>query len=248
MEQINAVVIAVPTGADSDLAHILPNGHKSLVSMNDRPAVSYVVDNLKKCELVSKVVLVSDKAIFDVAANADVFVEASDLNAGVLAGMRAAEGSSKCMIISGDMPLASSEAISDFLTYAPDCDVVYPIVGKADVKAMFPERLAYYVKAKEGQFTGSTCLLFRNDAVSSREELLTRLLNARKNPQSLIGLIGPGIAMKYMLSTLALSEFESGLSRALDLDCRVFISHFPELFISLDSIDDLRLMERALAC
>jgi hypothetical protein len=143
--------------------------------------------------------------------------------------------------------LTSTEAITDLLTCAPDSDVVYPVVSQDDVQAYYPGRQASYVKTKEGLFTGSSCLIFRPSTALAKEKLLVDLLNARKSAQAMLALIGPWVAMKILLSTLSLGQFETYLSEAIGLDCRVFITHFPELLISIDSPDDIELVRSELA-
>lgn len=247
MKQTDAIILAVATKVNADLAEMAPNGRKSLISLNGRPAVSYLIESLKLCGLVSKVIVVSDQPSFDVDPAADVCIEAGgDLSDCVLAGIRAAS-SQRCLIMNGDMPLASPQALTDLLECAPDCDVVYPIAGRNDMTVMFPERRAFYVEAKEGGFTGSSCLLFDSRVALSREAMLTRLLAAKSNPKELLGLLGPALAMKLMLTKLSLDDFEQHLSRALDMTCRVFVTGYPEMLVSIDTARDVPLMERELA-
>ena len=223
-----------------------PEGRKSLIDINGRPAVSYLVESLKNCDGVSKVIVVSDQPGFDAAPGADVCIEAvGDLSDCVLTGLEAVEAE-RCLIMGGGMPLASREAITDLLDCSPESDLVYPIVSKSDVLEAFPGRTAFYVETKEGYFTGSSCLLFDPKVAASREALVTRLLAAKSNPKELLGLVGPALAMKFMLSKLALREFEEHLSKALDMSCRVFVTHFPEMLVSIDTAGDVGLMEREL--
>lgn len=247
MKQTDAIVMSVSTSVTGDLAGHAAHGRKALIPLNGRPAISYLLDNLKSCEAISRVILVSDQPETECASGADICIDAnSDMSACVLAGVKAAANSERCLIMNGDMPLATPEALGDLLRSAPNSDVVYPIVEKRDVCDVFPGRSPYYVNTREGQFTGSSCLLFRPGAVLARQQMLIRLLNARNNPTELLGLVGPGFAMKLMLTKLALGEFETHLSKALDLSCRVFVTHFPELLVSIDNHADIGMMEREL--
>jgi len=232
---------------DPVMAAAAPDGHKSLLALNGRPAVSYLVDNLKGCDRVNRVILVSDRRTYEAAPNADVFVEAGQgETAGLMAGVRAADGAGRCLVMTGDMPLASSDAISDLLSRAPDADVVYPIVERSDLQVAFPDRAVTYVKAREGHFTGSSCLLFRPEVAISRHDMLESLMNARRDPKALVGMIGPVVALRMMFSTLSLAEYERCLSDALGIDCRVLVTRFPELLVSIDSPGDVALMEQRL--
>ncbi len=243
----NAIVMASSVTADPALAQISPNALKSLISVNGKTAVSYVVDNLKACEHISKVILVADKDSRCDMPETDIFIESSGNEAqDIMTAVRAACDASSCLLMTGDMALANSEAITDFLRHAPDADIIYPIVEKSKVKEVFPQYEAYYVGTKEGRFTGSSSLLFRNEAAIEHEAMITSLLNARKNPGALLGLLGPGMAMRLMFAKPAISDFEGQLSRALGIECRVFISHYPELVMSIDSIDNVQMMDSRL--
>lgn len=246
MKQTDAIVVSLAGKVQSDLAVMAPHGRKSLIELNGRTAISYLVENLKLCSGISQVIVVSDQPGFDAAPGADVFIEAGgDMSDCVMQGIGAVN-SERCLIMAGDMPLASSESITDLLKCSPESDVVYPIVGKADVVDVFPGRSAFYVETKEGHFTGSSCLLFDPKVAMSRQEMLTRLLGAKNSPKEMLGLLGPALAMRLMLSKLALREFEEHLSRVLDMSCRVFITHFPEMLVSIDTAGDVGLMEREL--
>lgn len=236
-----AIVIAMPTG-DPHFAEVAPGGQKSLIPIGGRPAIAHLIGSLRASGSVERVIVVGDKAVLDAASEADVRVPAhSTESASVMAGIAAADGADRCLVMTGDMPLAAAEAVADFLNCAPDADVVYPVTSKEDVEELFPTRKTSYVKAKEGRFTGSSCLLFRKDAALAREKMLVELLEARKNPTALLGLIGPVVGLKIMLSTLSLREFERHLSEGLGMECRVFITHYPELLFSLDSPEDVYL-------
>jgi CTP:molybdopterin cytidylyltransferase MocA len=246
LKQTDAIVLALATKVNADLAGMAPSGRKPMIPLHGRPAVSYLVRSLKQCELVSKVIVVTDQSGSDVAG-ADVCIQAgSDLSDCVLAGIRAAS-SQRCLIMNGDMPLASPPALTDLLESAPDCDVVYPIAGRSDMTVMFPDRRAFYVETKDGGFTGSSCLLFDSRVALSRQQMLTKLLSARSNPKELLGLLGPALAMKLMLTKVSLNEFETHLSRVLDMTCRVFVTRHPEMLVSIDTARDVPLMESALA-
>jgi hypothetical protein len=202
------------------------------------------MENLRRCEGISSVILVSDEATREAVPGADVYVDAVESETRhVIDGLRAAGGYERCLLMTGDLPLAHPEAIDDFLKCAPVSDIVYAIVEKSEIEEVYPGKEASYVGTRDGHFTGSSSLLLRPQAALSREELVISLLDARRNPAALLGLLGPGAALKLMLTKPALRDFEDQLSRALNISCRVFVSHYPELVISMDSPRDIRLME-----
>lgn len=248
MEKTSAIILAVDDTNNRDLAPLAAHKSKPLIPLKGRPAIAYVVENLRNCDHIGKIILVGTSHAYEAVPIVDEFVAFHDDEASsAIDGIRAAQDSQRCLLMNGDMALAEPEPLSDFLAAAPMADLVYPIVEKSDVKDVFPGKTAYYVKTREGQFTGAGCLLFNPHSALSREDLLVQLVEGRKNPQSLLGLLGAGFALRVMLSTLSLRDFESHLSTVLGLDCRVFISHYPELMMSIDSVEDIHMIESELS-
>ncbi len=219
----------------------------SLTAVNGRPAAAHLIDTLQSCGAISRVVLVCDNDSHDqlgcqcthVAARG---AEADDL----MAGIQEAWQADRCLVMAGDMPLATAEAVDDLLANAPDADVVYPVVSRADVESVFPERVTAYLTARDGQYTGSSCLLFRPGVALAREDLISGLMQARQNPSSLVKLVGPWVGLKLAISKPSLVEIAEMLSDALRLDCRVFLTHYPELLFSIETSSDIELARSSL--
>lgn len=242
-----ALVIAARSSANSGIDLSATYGHKSLIRLNGRTAISHVIDNVRSCPRVGRIVLVSEGEGIVERSGADEHIEAADGDTrAVLAGLRAVREFERCVIIAGDMALASPEALEDMIGRSPDADVVYPVVEKAVVGAAYPDLTPYYVRTQEGSFTGSGCLLVRPEEALRKESTLVSVLEARSNPASLLGLVGAGFALRMMFSTLSIRDFEETLSGALGLRCRVYASPHPELFVSIDSPENLALIEREL--
>ena len=247
MGNVTAIVMAAGEVTDPELARASGGGPKSLIRAHGRPLISFVMENLRNCDPVSRVILVSDVETRDVAGDVDGLVESEgyDLDC-IIQAVRLADESDTCLIVGGDCALASADALADLTTHAPDADVVYPIVSREEMEDAFPERQPFYVAASEGRYTASSCLMFRSEVALANPDVISRLLQARQDPKSLVGLVGLGNAMRFMLTSPSLSEFEETLSGALKIGMRVFVSHYPELFMSVDSIADVDTMEREL--
>lgn len=223
-----------------------PNGQKPLIELNGRPAVSYLLDNLRRCALISSITLVTDSPDYSCCIEADstIFVD-GDLEQAVLAGINSSDAG-RCLMMAADMPLASAQGLSDLLQSAPDCDVVYPVVGRADMVRLLPHRTAYYVNTKEGSFTGSSCLLFDSQVALSRQSTVSRLMSARSNPKELISLLGPKLVMKLMLTKVSTAELEAQLSAVLDVSCKMYVTSYPEMLVSIDTLSDVSAIEALL--
>lgn len=247
MKSAQAVVIAAPStgGSGIDLSQF--SGHKSLVPVNGRAAVSHVIESLKSCKAIDRVVLATDDEWPVGSFGEDEQFRAPGAFQAALAGLQAAASAGWCVFATGDLALASASAWEDLILHAPDADVVYPVVEQSVMDAAYPGLETYYLSAAEGSFTGSSCLLVRPKTALENREALLRLLEARSNPRALLGLLGAGFALRMMFSTLSVRDLEQTVSNALGLSCRVYESPRPELFVSIDSPELLALIERELA-
>ncbi len=237
-KSVSAIVVATPT-ADHHFDGVAPGGRKSLVPVIGRPAISHLADALNSSELVSRVVVVGDQAVLDAVPSAEGVSAASTEAGSVVAGVRASEEAEWCLVMSGDMPLVTAEAVDDLLTSAPESDVVYPITSQQDMEDLYPSRKTGYLRVKEGHYAGSSCLLVRGNVALRKEKQLAQVLEARRSPAALLSLVGPWTAVKLMAGAMSLRDLERFLSDALGLDCRVFITHYPELLFSLDTPEDV---------
>lgn len=246
-KQTDAIILALSSKRAADFAQLAPNGRKPFVKLNGKPAISYLIYSLRQCSMLNKVILVTDCPDCDCVPEADASVLVDgDMNQAVLAGIGSVTAG-RCLLMSGDMPLASSGSVADLLENAPDGDIVYPIVEKTDMARLMPGKVTFYLDTKEGSFTGSSCLLFDSQIAISRQSVITRLLCARSDPRQLLGLLGPGLALKLMLGRTSIDDLQTQLSNALDMNCRVYITKYAELLISIDSTADVPLIEKHLS-
>lgn len=244
MTETSAVVIFTRSLGPA-FAGIAPGGCKGLIEVAGRPAAAHLLDRLRECEMVSRVLVVGDSEVADATPNADEHIAAGSTDGeSVIAGIRAADGAGRCLVMTADMPIVPAEALADLLIHAPEADIVYPVATRADVEQVFGSRSTSYMKTTDGEVTGSGLILVRRETAVREERILTGLLEARRNPTALLGLIGPWVAMRIMISTPSLAEMEGHLSKGLGLACRVFVTHYPEMLFALDSPEDVALAER----
>lgn len=219
----------------------------SLTALNGRPSAAHLIDTLQSCGAISRVILVCDSDSYTRLGCQCTHVVAGGAEADdLMAGIHEARQADRCLVMAGDMPLATVEAVDDLLANAPDADIIYPVTSRADVESVFPGRLTPYLSTRDGQYTGSSCLLFRPEVALAREDLISGLMQARQDPSSLVRLVGPWVGLKFAMSKPSLVEIAEMLSDALRLDCRVFLTHYPELLFSIETPFDIELARSGL--
>src|SRR5439155_601218 len=108
-----------------------------------RPMVEWVVRGLRSCPRIEWIVVVGDEGAVTPPlqeSGAVVMREAGGIAENLQAGLGALSGSRRVLALSGDLPLVSRAALDDLLSHAPEADLVYPYVHRADIQRDFPER------------------------------------------------------------------------------------------------------------
>src|SRR4029079_929118 len=124
--------------------------------------------------------------------------EANDIAENLRMGLEALPESRRVLALSGDLPLVSRAALDDLLTHAPEADLVYPYVERADVLRDFPERDWLFARTPAGDITGSSAALCRPETLLANWSGVREILDARRSqPLGLAGMVGLSFALRY---------------------------------------------------
>lgn len=223
---------------------------KAQLPLLGRPMVEWVVRGLRASQRVQRVVVVGDPSL-DTPALRDLAVrlvpEQGGIAANLRAGLDALPGGERLLAVSGDLPLLHPEALEDLLDHAPNADLVFPYVERADIERLFPHRGWIYARTPEGELTGASAALARPEALRTRWRWVEELLHARrKSVLALAAMIGPVFALKYLCGRLRPADVEARLSRLLGLTARGYRTRFPELAMDVDKYTDIAVVESVL--
>lgn len=223
---------------------------KAQLPILGRPMVEWVVRGLRSCPQIRCIATVGDPRLGTPALRkygATVTPEAGEIGRNLRAALDALPGAERVQGLSGDLPLVSREALEDLFTNAPQADLVYPYVGRADILRDFPERDWLFAHTPEGVFTGSSAALFRPEAVLANWQWVEEILNARRrSPVGLALMVGPTVALRYLLRSLRVVDVEKKLSSLLHFVGCGFQTHFTDLTMDVDKWSDVALVERVL--
>lgn len=219
-----------------------------MIEIGGKPVVWWVVEALKACPQIGSVTVVSRKACETCVPNADLFLEeAEDETGNLLKGLQMGANTDRVFMISGDAPLITPQALTDLFENAPDADVVYPVVERADIDREFPERKWIYFKTPEGEFTGSSCFLFKRQAVLDRVDWVRKVFESRRSLFKLARMWGPMFVLKFAFHRLTLEDAARSAGRILGLSGLPYITHHTGFAIDLDHADDLPIISKRLA-
>ncbi|MBM3472827.1 MAG: hypothetical protein FJX75_06120 [Armatimonadetes bacterium] len=221
---------------------------KGMIPLLGRIAVDFVVDAARACPRIGKVALAGPEAYRElpVVERVDAFVpDAGRIPANLLNAMIAlGEQDGQGLMVAGDSPLLTGEALERFLSQVPEeADLCYPVVSKQGIMAAFPDREWTFLRLREAQVVCTNVLYFRGSLLKSFEALADQIEVARRKPWKLAALFGVGLALKFLLRRLSIPDVERRLSEILGADCRGVLSDDALLAMDLDDLRDLPMVE-----
>ncbi len=225
---------------------------KALIEIEGKPMIEYVIDVLKDCPEIGRMVVVipSNAPLGNWAQRVDrVLFKGGSLTENIEAGMEYLGKDQPILVLSSDIPLITPEAIGDFLNrcLGRESCVYYPIISREEVEKRFPGTQRTYAALKEGTFTGGNIALIDPQVIRDNRELLERLYNLRKSPFQLVRVLGFRFILKFLLRRLTIGELEEKASHLIRTRGCAIITPFPEIGVDVDKDSDLELVRRILS-
>ena len=182
MHKVDVVVMAGGCVTDTDITCAGTDNCRSLIIFRERPLIHWVLKALRGSARVNRIVVVGPESIDDQQIDTmydKLLPEASNEIDGLLNGMHAFPDSDRILVVAGNMPFLSAEAVTDFVDNSMDGDVVYATVAKSDVISRFPDREWTFLPMADGALRGSGTALFRPQVFREQEDVLRRVYDAR---------------------------------------------------------------------
>jgi len=228
------------------------HGERALLPLQNRPAISWLLDSLQDVEGIERIIVVGQKKTLELlpqwSPNAIGVAAQNTLSANVIAGIDAAQ-SSLVLIMTCDIPLATSQTWNDFLAKvsAGNWEAAYPIVRSETMESTFPGGKRTYATVTDGRFTGGNAFVLPRACRSTLENVLETAYNARKNPLKLAGLLGMQFIIKATTKRLSIADVEKKIAQILN--CRAGAVEMQDAAIAfdIDKIADYNLVESTFA-
>lgn len=210
---------------------------KALVPLDGKPMGAYVLEALRACPEVRRIVYVGPtnvrlRGLYDVAVpSGRRLVDSMGLGLGAALGEAPA---TRLLVLTADIPWITGVGLSGFLAAAPEADLVYPAVTEAASEARFPHQHRTYARLHEGRLTGGNVVLLRAEAVPLLLPLMDRAFRARKNPLALARMFGLDVLLGVMLGSARIADLERRLERISGLRARALVSDDAALAADVD--------------
>ncbi len=245
---VDAVVLAGGNGADID-----PDSRfKGLIPIAGRPMVSWVIDALRRAESVAEIAVVVPTAE-DLGPWVDsvdkLVVSNGSILDNVLAGAGAFRNERPIILITGDLPALTPEAVDDFvaLSLASGADFTYPLIRKQDMIEQFPGSERTYVRLIDGQVTGGNMMLANPFLVEQNRKIGQALFDTRKSVFQMARVIGFRFVIKLGLGRLKVSEVEAKLTELFGGPSAAIYTSHASIGADVDKPVDIAVAEGVLA-
>ena len=239
--QVDAVILS--GGKIKDYDTDIPKG---ILPVNGRPMVNIIVEAARECSDIEKIYVVAEENMAKKIVGADrIIISNGSMVENLFNALNDVDKKKKTLVISGDIPLLTSEAISDFIQIclAKNAQGYYPIVPKEVVEKKYSQTKRTYVKVREGTFTGGNLILIEPQVLLENKELIERIFSYRKSPVKLAKILGIKVIIKLIFKRLKIKEAEDLLSRLAGEKIVTVVSQYPEIGIDVDKIEDLKMVE-----
>lgn len=244
---VDAVILA---GGDGEV--IDPSARfKGLVPVAGKPMVEWVVDAMLAAETVAEVAVVAPTAE-DLGPWADkphkLVVSDGSFIENVIAGVNAFRANRPVLIVTGDLPALSPQAIDDYVTRSLEAgaEVSYPLVSEEDMVAQFPGSKRTFVRVNHGNVTGGNMMLMAPSLAERNRVIGQRLFDTRKSPVQMARVIGLPFIVKLVTGRLMVADVERKMEQMLGGKCAAIYTSYASIGADIDKPIDVIVTERVL--
>lgn len=242
-----------PTG--DPLAMAAGVAHKALAPVAGVPMLVRVVRTLRSAHWVNRIVICGLEP--DWLASQSALAEALDLahleviRGGATPGASAAHAISTLglqppvLITTGDHPLLTAATVDDFCSRsaATDADVTFGFVSGSLVESTFPGIRRTHYKFRDGGFCGCNLFALRTSAGGSAPEAWMQVERHRKQPWRLVGMLGVGVLIRFVLGQLSVSDMTRRVGVRLGLKASPILLSDPAAGFDVDRPEQLTAAE-----
>lgn len=152
-----------------------------------------------------------------------------------------ATGAEAVLVTTGDHPLLTAATLRRFAAdaLATGADAVAGLASYEAVRAAFPHSRRTALKFADGHRCGCNLFLFRGVRAARVLDFWQTVEGYRKQPQKILGLLGPGLVVRYVAGRLTLSHALERLSVVAGAQVRVVAIDDPDAAVDVDNLEDL---------
>jgi GTP:adenosylcobinamide-phosphate guanylyltransferase len=218
--------------------------HKAMLTVGGVPMLFRVLDALRACQGVSRIVVCADGAqdlLRSYPPKNDILARpAADQPSRSVAAMLEEFGA-PLLVTTADHALLTQQMVAHFLAASPS---VAAVARAAVVEAAYPETRRTWLGFRDGRVTGCNLFLLRTGRAASLLATWALLEQQRKRPAAVARLIGPATLLLYLSRALTLRGMLGRLGRKVEATLAAVEMPFADCAIDVDRPGDLALVRR----
>ena len=243
------VIVLAGEKKDSSNSKVEEKINKAFYKIKEKCMIEYVIETLRKSSSIGRIAVVGPKdklepVIGDVV---DIIIEGTDsIVSNILLTLDYFPEEKEILIVTSDIPMVTREAIDDFIARCrlKDVDLCYSIVDKKVNDQKYPGVRRTYARLWEGQFTGGNVFYFKPDVKDKCKDFVESMLEYRKSPTKMAGVLGFGFLLRLALGILTINAIQRKCEALLGIRGAAVISPYPEIGNDVDRLSDLEFIEK----
>lgn len=250
-EVLGAIVLA--NGGADKLADHGGVTHKALLELAGQTMIEQVLAAVQGCPLVGETVVAcaAGGPVEAALAGRVELAPAEDQTflGGIEAGFARLGGTSRALLVTCDMPLLTTAAVTDFIREVrrrPEADLVYSMVDIELTRQRFPEAHRTSVRLRDGNFTAAGLTAISSRFLQHGGPRLMAAFAARKSKVALGRLLGVSFLLRFALGLLSVEDIVRRAESLLDCRVAAVRLHHPECGFDVDTEEDLKAAQIAL--
>lgn len=239
-------------------------GYKSLLLLRGKALIQFTIDALRNSAAVKRICVIGPveeiRSAIDNAGDYEFVSGGETLIENINRGLNHFRDYPVVLVVPSDLPLATPEAISDFLDKCTgvqtkyEAGIIWSMVTEEDFAGSYVEEKKKGfnqfrdVSVCHGNLLLMTPSLLKNERFTSR---LEKIYNARKSSIRAALAVGPSLALSYVAGVhvfriLTLAQFARIASASFRVGLVPVIMHYPEIAVDIDEPADYRFIREEL--
>jgi molybdopterin-guanine dinucleotide biosynthesis protein A len=176
---------------------------KALLEIGGRRLLDAVLEALWASGVVEQVSVVAPRALFDVHAAVDVWIEDRGSDADNVMAALEAIPAGRLVLCASDLAFIRGSHVKDFLQRIPDdADIAYPVFTREEFLTVFPGGRTAFARVGNTWWTGGSLCLLQAEAALAHANLVCRAFRARKSLLRLATMLGPRLLVRHLAGSL----------------------------------------------
>lgn len=249
-DKLAAAVLAAGR-IDTKLREATGTEAKALIPVGGQPIIDRTLGALDGAEAVDevRVVCAKDSPLLKHVGPRAIEAQGPGFIDTLMTGAEALGMPERLLVVTGDVPLVTSEGLDHFCRQALQCDahIVYPVVRREESERVFPGGKRTFIRLREEEVTGGNVAVLSRDFLQHQGDRLSEAFAARKNPLRLCSMLGWGFVLRLLLGRLGIPEVAARAEKVLGSRVLVVYTPYPELGFDVDKPSHLASVEACLA-